>query len=135
MQVTMTVTVEDLGDLLRLWGAHARATSRGVADAVTALLPGELAVSYSTVQRYMNGDFPASGPDPLLLAAITRAMGHTVKELPEEYQALLAEAVQLMTGSTPKPKKGDTAPTPMSRRSHPGSGRRTVQAGKTRTPQ
>ena len=109
MQVTLTLS--DVSELLRLWVMRGGAASRSLAKTVSDMLPGKMSVAYSTVQRYMRGEFPAAGPDPLLLAAITQALGHELAELPPECQETIAQARSLL-GCAPA---GNDVPAPRRR--------------------
>lgn len=92
MQVTMTI--EDLGTLLRVWRSQARLTGREVAEMASAALGREM--SYMMVSRYENNDFPDAGPDPAILAAITISLGRRISDLPPEHELAVEKLGQLI---------------------------------------
>jgi transcriptional regulator with XRE-family HTH domain len=82
--VQVTMDVDDLGTLLRIWRSQARMTTRDVSERVLDALGRK--ISYMTVTRYENNEFPREGPEPAVLAALTVALGHRVSDLPVENQ-------------------------------------------------
>lgn len=94
--MTTTVTVNSLGMLLKVWREDAGLTAREVAARATAMLPGTGDVSRATLYRYEANQFPASGPDALVLAAIARACGRRVGELPTEVLDLVDSLAELL---------------------------------------
>lgn len=97
MQVTLTVTVEGLSDLLGAWMHHARHSLRSLAEEVSAMLPGEMTVSHEKMRRYLSDGLTQEVPDPLVVAAITKALGHSIEELPVEEQERIAQARALVS--------------------------------------
>lgn len=78
--MTLTVVVDDLHALLRAWRAMAQMTLDEVAEKATEL-------SGRPVNRQMVHRLEIGGrakPDPVVLAAIARAVGRSADELPEE---------------------------------------------------
>ena len=80
----MTVTVGDLGTLLKLWRTVADLSHERAAAGESNLLPGSRSISSETVRRYENNQFGKQGPDPVTLAALTKALGHEIEDLPPE---------------------------------------------------
>lgn len=105
----MTVEVENLGEVLRMWRERSGLKLRGVADRASELLPGTETVSHTTIGRYEGGFFPSDGPNPAYLVAITVALGHKMKELPEEYRECGSALVDLIVRNRSTSRKAQVA--------------------------
>jgi transcriptional regulator with XRE-family HTH domain len=84
--MTITTTVNSLGALLRVWRETAGLNLPELAARASGLLPVSHSVSRSTLNRYELDNFPAKGPDPLVLSAIAEACGRRQNEIPEQYR-------------------------------------------------
>lgn len=100
MPTTITVTLDTLGDVLRFWRMMAGKSARELARAASGVLPAKWGVSYMTIIRYEGNQFPATGPDPVVLAAIVTALGHKISELPKDHERRLKAVSDLLVKST-----------------------------------
>lgn len=66
-----------------MWRAGAQLSSEEVVALVNDQLPPADQISRRTLSRYESDDLPSEGAKPLVLAAIARACGRRVSELPE----------------------------------------------------
>lgn len=94
--MTLTVTTEDIGTLLRMWRAAADLSIEEVSARATELLGPRMPLGRETVRRYERGRFPAAGPNPTYLAAIAIACGRRISELPDEVRTDVELVSQLL---------------------------------------
>jgi transcriptional regulator with XRE-family HTH domain len=96
--VQVTMEVEDVGTLLRIWRSQSRLTTREVADKASTALGWT--ISYMMVTRYENNAFPTEGPNPAILAAITCALGKRISDLPAEHRDAVQKLGDLIRRSS-----------------------------------
>ncbi|HLG67249.1 MAG TPA: hypothetical protein VKV36_05180 [Acidimicrobiales bacterium] len=90
------------------------------------------------MNRYEHNNFPASGPDPAVLASIVHALGHSIEELPEEDRRDVIALRELLTEASatgPAPStaaSGERVNGSAARRQHSGGSRRRASTTKSR---
>jgi transcriptional regulator with XRE-family HTH domain len=98
--MTLTVTMAvDLGTVLRIWRADSHLTLKEMEEEVNKNLPPSVFIGRETIRRYEQNKFPVSGPDPVVIAAITTATEHQMSELPQPLRDDADNLVELLIRS------------------------------------
>lgn len=84
-----------MGMAIRMWRAAKRFTLREMTEEVNALLPETLHVSQETIRKYEQNEYPRSGPNPVIMAALAAVTGHPMRELPETVQLQMRMVIEL----------------------------------------
>jgi transcriptional regulator with XRE-family HTH domain len=91
-QITTSVAIDSLGRLLAVWRVATGMSQTEAAERASERLP--YPISRELVRRLELG--PKNEPDPVVVAALTLAYGHTLGELPESVRNGLAMVDELV---------------------------------------
>lgn len=94
--MAITTTVDSLGQLLKVWRDSSGLTLKELAEAATKILPGQSSVSYGTLHRYEQDQFPDDGPNVFVLTAVAVACGRKVADYPPDIRDLIGVSGDLL---------------------------------------